>query len=101
MESKRRHTTRAAAHQPARVCGPRNGNRSSSILVVAFEDRYILQSVVAIGGPLFRAIRPCFTFRQLEDARSRALFRTACLPEMYIFFELKWISNANFDYHRV
>lgn len=27
----------------ARVCGPRNGNRSSSILAVAFEDRYTLR----------------------------------------------------------
>lgn len=44
-----------------RVCGSRNGNRSSSILAVAFEDRYTLQSVVTVGGS--RLVDPRFTFR--------------------------------------
>lgn len=37
-------------YPPARVCGPRNGNRSSSILAVASRHRYTLQWS-AVGGP--------------------------------------------------
>lgn len=97
LESKQRHTTTTPTREeplprgyraketekeregvcmeiypPARVCGPRNGNRSSSILAVASRHRYTLQWS-AVGGPSptgVIAIRRSrrFTFRQIGGA---------------------------------
>lgn len=88
MESKQRHTTSprrgAWRYLPGpRVCGSRNGNRSSSILAVAFEDRYTLQSVVTVGGPWLADSR--FTFQMNRRCYFGTLFRSVSSPEDVLY----------------
>jgi len=83
MESKQRHTTSprrgAWRYLPGpRVCGSRNGNRSSSILAVTFEDRYTLQSVVTVGGP-FALYFPDESKVLLWHVVSFGLFTESCI----------------------
>lgn len=66
-----------------RVCGSRNGNRSSSILAVASEDRYTLQSVVTVGGPPAR--RSALYFPDESEALLARPFRSASLPETVLY----------------
>lgn len=99
MESKQRHTTPlrrgAWRYLPGpRVCGSRNGNRSSSILAVASEDRYTLQSVVTVGGPWL--IDPRFTLLRTNRRRcSRLSVPFSLFAGNCALLGLRWTSNVD------
>lgn len=98
LESKQRHTTSprrgAWRYLPGpRVCGSRNGNRSSSILAVAFEDRYTLQSVVTVGGP--RLADPALYFPNESEALLWRVIPFGLFAGNCALLGLRWMSNVD------
>jgi hypothetical protein len=96
-----------------RVCGSRNGNRSSSILAVAFEDRYTppvsrhrWRSTARRRRRRWRLVDPRFTFRTnrggatLRSVRSLTL-RKLCFTRIKMDVKCRqrhneYIANSNY-----
>lgn len=84
-----------------RVCGSRNGNRSSSILAVAFEDRYTppvsrhrWRSTVRRRRRRRWLVDPCFTFRTNRGGATLRSVRSLSLSGNCALLGLRWMSNV-------